>query len=288
MKMKIVTLLLAGSMAFMACSSTTGTDAAQSENPMEKKTEQQAAQTAEPREDVLVDIETTAGPITVRLYGDTPAHQDNFLKLVNENFYNGTLFHRVIKDFMIQAGDPESKTAKKGQQLGSGDPGYTLPAELKYPAHFHKRGALAAARTGDQINPQRRSSGSQFYIVTGKKYSEAELDQMLLQPEMQKLIEANRARIQELYSAGDTQGLDALEDTLVEQARKALAANPQLSTIKETYTTVGGAPFLDGQYTVFGEVVSGMETVDAIEKVETDGADRPQEDIKIISVKVHK
>ena len=116
--------------------------------------------------DAIVEIETTEGPIKVLLYGDTPAHQANFLKLAKEGFYDGVLFHRVIKDFMVQTGDPNSKDAAPGAQLGAGDPGYTIEAEILYPKHYHKYGALAAARTGDAVNPERRSSGSQFYIVT--------------------------------------------------------------------------------------------------------------------------
>ena len=126
----------------------------------------------------VVDIRTSLGDIKVRLYDDTPKHRDNFLKLVREGFYDGVLFHRVIKDFMIQTGDPSSRTADSTAMLGAGDPGYTIEAEIAYPRHYHKRGALAAARTGDQVNPERRSSGSQFYIVTGEKAAAARMAQM--------------------------------------------------------------------------------------------------------------
>ena len=125
-----------------------------------------------------VKLETTMGDIVVELYNETPQHRDNFVKLVQEGYYDGVLFHRVIKDFMIQTGDGNSKTAGPDATLGDGDPGYTIPAEFVYPKYFHKRGALAAARTGDQVNPERRSSGSQFYIVTGKIYSSDELKMM--------------------------------------------------------------------------------------------------------------
>ncbi|MDE6491412.1 MAG: peptidylprolyl isomerase, partial [Muribaculaceae bacterium] len=141
---------------------------------------------------VKVEISTTMGDITIMLYGDTPKHRDNFVKLAKEGFYDGTLFHRVINEFMVQAGDPDSKTAKPGQHLGSGDPGYTIEAEIEYPAHFHKRGALAAARTADQVNPERRSSGSQFYIVTGKAYNEQQIGQLenqLSQMQMQGIFQ---------------------------------------------------------------------------------------------------
>lgn len=130
---------------------------------------------------VTVKVETTAGAFTVLLYGDTPRHRDNFMKLVKEGFYNGTLFHRVINQFMIQAGDPDSKNAAPGQRLGSGGPGYTIEAEIDFPRHFHKRYALAAARQGDQVNPEKRSSGSQFYIVTGRKLLPQQLEAMAAQ-----------------------------------------------------------------------------------------------------------
>ncbi|MBO4614670.1 MAG: peptidylprolyl isomerase [Bacteroidales bacterium] len=122
-------------------------------------------------------IETTKGNITVVLYDDTPLHRDNFVKLAESGFYEGLLFHRVIKNFMIQGGDPMSKDAAPNARLGNGDPGYTIPAEIVYPKHFHKKGALAAARTGDNVNPERRSSGSQFYIVQGQPYTDMKLDQ---------------------------------------------------------------------------------------------------------------
>ena len=142
-----------------------------------------AAQTAA-NADAFVEIQTSEGDITVRLFGDTPKHRDNFLKLVKEGYYDNVLFHRVINEFMVQTGDPDSKAAPVGKMLGSGGPGYTLDAEIVYPAHFHKRGALAAARQGDQVNPERRSSGSQFYIVTGKAYNDSTLSQMERQIDM--------------------------------------------------------------------------------------------------------
>ena len=247
------------------------------------------------KEDVIVKISTTKGEITVRLYGDTPRHRDNFVKLAKEGFYEGTLFHRVINEFMVQAGDPDSKGAAKGKMLGSGDPGYTLAAEINYPKHFHKRGALAAARTGDQVNPERRSSGSQFYIVTGKKYGEKEVAQLEQQLGMgqqqtifQRLVGENRAKIQELQSRGDRDGLMKLQEELIAQTEAEAAKNPVKLTEEQrkAYTTVGGTPHLDGQYTVFGEVVSGMEVVAAIEKVATDRNDRPTDDVKIVKVEV--
>ena len=243
--------------------------------------------------DALFDIKTSEGTIRVRLYGDTPAHRDNFAKLAREGYYDGVLFHRVISDFMIQTGDPDSKDAPKGKMLGSGGPDYQIDAEIVYPAHFHKRGALAAARQADQVNPERRSSGSQFYIVTGKVYNDSTLAQFEHQMQMaatktifDKLARDNRDKIMELRRNRDQAGLQALQNQLVEEATAQAAANPVKFTDaqKAAYTTVGGTPHLDGQYTVFGEVVDGMDVVDKIEKVETDRADRPLEDVKVISV----
>ena len=133
-----------------------------------------------------VRIKTSEGNILVRLYDDTPRHRDNFLKLAREGYYDGTLFHRVIKDFMIQGGDPDSRNATAGKMLGTGGPDYTLPAEIAYPQRYHKRGALSAARLGDEVNPERESSGSQFYIVWGKTFKSAELKQMERQMAMQQ------------------------------------------------------------------------------------------------------
>ena len=134
------------------------------------------AQSAESETKVL--IKTSVGDITIKLYNETPLHRDNFIKLVQEHYYDSILFHRVIRDFMVQAGDPDSKTAEKYVQLGAGDPGYKIPAEFVYPKYFHKRGALCAARQADQANPERQSSGSQFYIVTGKRYSKYDLQSL--------------------------------------------------------------------------------------------------------------
>jgi len=247
------------------------------------------------KEDAIVEISTTMGDIRVRLFGDTPRHRDNFVKLAKEGFYNGVLFHRVINEFMVQTGDPDSKDAPKGKMLGSGGPDYTLEAEIVYPKHFHKRGALAAARQGDQVNPDRRSSGSQFYIVTGKAYGEADMARLESQLQMaqqqgifQRLANENMAKIRDMQAKGDRDGLMALQDELIAVTEAEAAKNPAKLTDEQrkAYTTDGGTPHLDGQYTVFGEVISGMDVVDAIQKVETDRNDRPTEDVRIISVEV--
>lgn len=253
-----------------------------------------AKQMANEKETKVV-FETTLGNIVVKLYNETPKHRDNFLKVVNDSVYNGVLFHRVIKDFMIQTGDPSSKTAKAGHQLGSGDLGYTVEAEFVYPQYFHKKGALAAARTGDAVNPERRSSASQFYIVTGKSYSPQQVEMMEQRMGDQKkedifsgLVRERVDSIRNMQAAGDSLGLEELQNELIALTEAEYAKNPLKFTPAqvEAYTTVGGTPHLDGQYTVFGEVVEGMDVVDKIQQAATDPADRPVDDIKIISAKV--
>lgn len=240
-----------------------------------------------------LQIETTAGPIKIRLYDDTPLHRDNFLKLAKEGYYDGVLFHRVIKDFMVQTGDPDSKNAQPGAMLGAGSPDYTIPAEFVYPKHYHKYGALAAARTGDDMNPERRSSGSQFYIVTGKKYFPAQLsrmEEMSVQKQLQayfmNLQRQKMDTIRALRLAKDSVGLDNLRQELIRETEANVKPVTMTEQQVRDYTTIGGTPHLDGQYTVFGEVLEGMDTIDKIQNAETDGHDRPIEDIKIVSVKV--
>lgn len=236
----------------------------------------------------LAKISTPLGDITVRLYDETPLHRDNFLKLASEGYYDGTLFHRVIRDFMIQGGDPDSRGAKPSIALGTGGPDYTLPAEI-LPHLIHKRGALAAARQGDEVNPERRSSGSQFYIVWGQTYKDgqlAQLDRQLAQQAEQQifnsLVQKRRDEIMQLRKARNQEGLMNLQNELVEQT-KAIAKEQGpagLSPLqRETYLTQGGTPHLDGQYTVFGEVVEGLDIVDQIQQANTSRGDRPKEDI---------
>lgn len=244
---------------------------------------------------VKVKISTSMGDIVVALYDDTPLHRDNFVKLVKSGYYDGTLFHRVISDFMIQAGDPDSKNAPKGKMLGMGDPGYTIEAEIVYPRHFHKRGALAAARQGDQTNPERRSSGSQFYIVTGNTYNDqqlAQLENQMLRSRQQevfnRLATEHRDTIMSLRRNRDQAGLQALNDQLMDLMQAEVRNNPPRLSDEQraAYTSVGGTPHLDGQYTVFGEVLQGMDVVDAIQAVATDHNDRPQEDVKILKMQL--
>lgn len=193
--------------------------------------------TIDPPKACLVELETKYGNMLIQLSDATPKHQDNFVKLVEEEFYDSLLFHRVINEFMVQGGDPKSKNAPAGQALGSGGPGYTVEAEF-VDSLIHQKGALAAARTGDAVNPQKRSSGSQFYIVHGKTFTENEL----------RRIESN----------------------------KGIRYTPEQ---KEAYITMGGAPFLDREYTVFGQIIEGLDVIDKIATTATDGRDRPIEDV---------
>lgn len=244
-----------------------------------------------------VKLETSLGDIVVELYNETPQHRDNFVKLVKEGYYDGVLFHRVIKDFMIQTGDGNSKTAGADAMLGDGDPGYTIEAEFVYPKYFHKRGALAAARTADQVNPERRSSGSQFYIVTGKIYSSDELKMMTQrmadmrkQDIFRRLLNENRTRVEELQKTQDMAALQELQNELIQKTEAEAAENPFTLTDEQidAYTSVGGTPHLDGQYTVFGEVIEGMDVVDKIQNTTTGRADRPTVDIKIVKATIVK
>ena len=243
----------------------------------------------------LVKLETTMGNITVALYNETPKHRDNFIKLVKEGVYDSTLFHRVIKQFMIQAGDPDSKNASDTAMLGSGDVGYTIPAEFN-PKFFHKKGVLAAARQGDDVNPEKASSGCQFYIVTGRKFTEPQLlgmENKINEQREEALFDSQaRQHMKEIYKmrkAGDNAGLLELQDTLEAQARELADKEEKFRFTPEqikAYSTVGGAPHLDGSYTVFGEVTEGMEVVENIEIAKTNRADRPVENIRILKASI--
>ena len=234
-----------------------------------------------------VKIQTMLGDIVVRLYDETPVHRDNFIKLVKEGYYDGTLFHRVIKGFMIQGGDPDSKGAPAVKMLGVGGPDYTLEAEIKDNL-FHKRGALAAARQGDEVNPERRSSGSQFYIVWGDVYNEGQLRQFSKQLRMQKVQDAfnalareNHAEIMQLRRDRNRAGLQELQEKLVAEAEKKVGPSGLTDEQIALYSTIGGTPHLDGQYTVFGEVEEGLDVVEMIQGTATGRADRPVDDIEM-------
>lgn len=192
-------------------------------------------------------LETTEGNIRIELSDLTPVHRDNFVRLVNEHFYDSLLFHRVIKDFMIQTGDPKSRHAEPGTSLGEGDVGYTLEPEFRVPQLYHRRGMVAMARESDDVNPGRRSSGSHFYIVWGKTFS--------------------------------TKGLENVQQRLDTLTNNTVKLTPEM---QQTYKRIGGTPHLDGQYTVFGEVIEGLDVVERIMKVYTDDYDRPVDDVRII------
>lgn len=236
----------------------------------------------------IVLIETSMGNIKIRLYDETPQHRDNFLKLVEQHYFDSLLFHRVIKGFMVQGGDPESKNATAEKQLGAGGPGYTVPAEIVYPQLFHKRGALSAARTGDQMNPLKASSGSQFYIVWGDVYPEAQLTQQAMQSYFQSLAMQRMDTIQKMQTANDTAGLNKLQAELIAITEAEFKKNPAkvgfTAEQMKAYTTVGGTPHLDGEYTVFGEVIEGLDVVGKIQAVQTGANDRP---VKDVMMKMH-
>lgn len=279
-------LLFASIVISMAACSKAKSEPANEQTTIDSEMETNANQADSANVRVLV--KTTMGDFTVMLYGDTPAHRDNFVKLANEHYYDSLLFHRVIENFMVQGGDPNSKNAPAGKMLGDGDPNYTLPAEIVFPKHYHKRGALAAARTGDQVNPERRSSGSQFYVVTGQVFSDEQMKQMAIKAAFDQLAEQHMDSIQAMMTRRDQPGLQALQEKLVKQAREMVDAGkgPYSTEMVKTYTTEGGTPHLDGQYSVFGEVIDGMDTIDKIQKAETDRNDRPTQDIRILSMTV--
>ena len=205
----------------------------------------------EPRREVL--LKTDKGDILLALYNETPRHRDNFIRLVKSGYYNGVLFHRVISNFMIQCGDSTTRHATPGTEVGAYSPDYTVPAEIVYPKFFHRRGVLAAARESDDVNPERASSSSQFYIVYGHRFTE--------------------------------DGLDQLQARLDKTTNGKIVLAPET---REIYKTLGGTPHLDGQYTVFGEVLSGKDVVKEIQSVETDAKDRPLEDVRIVEATVVK
>ncbi len=234
----------------------------------------------------VVTITTPYGDMHAILYDETPQHKENFVKLAKEGFYDSLIFHRVIDGFMIQGGDPESRGAAPGIPLGSGGPGYTVPAEFNKNL-YHKKGALSAARQGDQVNPQKASSGSQFYIVDGMKYTEEQLttDMEKLGLAAQRIMETNDSIRQMLIGIYQSEGPQAYGEKLIEMksyfaAETGENMNKTISPDRaEVYTTEGGAPHLDDEYTVFGQVIDGLDIIDKIASQPVDGRDRPIEDI---------
>jgi cyclophilin family peptidyl-prolyl cis-trans isomerase len=239
----------------------------------------------------LLRIETVHGNIDIRLYDETPEHRDNFIKLVNEGFYDDLLFHRVINNFMIQGGDPLSKNAGPDTRLGSGGPGHTIPAEI-HESLFHKKGSLAAARLGDDMNPARESSGSQFYLVQGIVFTHAQLDEfeIKINQENKKTVFARVFKEIELeflnnnlepdYELITQRATDAVENQFKEENSFSFSEEQ-----RQVYTTIGGTPHLDGAYTVFGETIAGLEVIDKIASQRTDRSSRPLTDI-IMKIRV--
>jgi len=238
--------------------------------------------------DHVVTIKTKFGDMVAILYDQTPKHKQNFIKLAKEHYYDSLLFHRVIEGFMIQGGDPKSKNSPKGERLGDGGPSYTIEAEIN-PAFFHEKGALSAARLSDEVNPSKASSGSQFYVVQGKKFTEMELktdprkfsaalQQFFQKPENKIYLDS----IQYFYKSNDREGYDRFLLSLkpvVEQQMGIKVDREIPAPMLQAYTTVGGAPHLDGEYTVFGKVIKGLEVIDKIAAQARDASERPIEDI---------
>lgn len=240
--------------------------------------------------DHVVTIKTRFGDMIAILYDETPQHKQNFLKLAREGYYDSLLFHRVIEGFMIQGGDPDSKNAPQHQRLGEGGPNYTVPAEFN-PKLFHEKGALSAARLGDAMNPQKASSGSQFYIVQGMKHT---ADQLKVDPQkynraLQQFFQkpengAYRDSINMFMQSRDEKGFSDYLKSLRPVVEKQLGISVERDIAPEAleaYTTVGGTPQLDGEYTVFGKVISGLDVIDKIAAAPRDSFDRPLEDIRM-------
>lgn len=246
-------------------------------------------------EETEVLIETSMGNIKVKLYNDTPKHRDNFIQLAKAGVYDNILFHRVVRGFMVQTGDPRLKAAGAPLTVDTAAYNYTLPAEIRYPLHFHKKGALAAARMGDDVNPKKESSGTQFYIVTGKTYTPGalmELYSAIYQSRVDALCEKlSYGHMKEMYMMrrkGETERLQNLKDSLLREAEQEVAAHPPVpfnEVQKQTYATLGGAPHLDGEYTVFGEVVEGIGVAEAIANVRT-SKERPLQEVVVRKVTV--
>jgi len=224
-----------------------------------------------------ITIKTQYGPIICELYNETPKHRDNFLKLIKDSVYSNLLFHRVIDNFVVQGGDPDSKNAIQGQLLGEGGLKYTIPAEFN-PALFHKRGALAAARESDDVNPKKESASTQFYLVVGKKLNQMELKNI----EEKKNLEIFKKSLESIMKQGYLTGKHLSQDSAFSIAKKYQEEHhfKFSKEQKEKYSNIGGVPRLDGNYTVFGEIIQGMEVVDKIAKLPTDSNDRPKQDVR--------
>ncbi|MCD6557400.1 MAG: peptidylprolyl isomerase [Bacteroidales bacterium] len=231
--------------------------------------------------DTLILIETPYGNMKIKLYDQTPKHKANFIKLAKEGYYNDLLFHRVINQFMIQGGDPDSKNAPAGKMLGNGGPGYEIDAEFN-DSLFHKKGVIAAAREGDDVNPLKKSSGSQFYIVQGRIFTDEELDKLEEQSSVGNYIASHSEITKEATNYRITGNNSAFNKLIEAIKKKDNFKITKISDYKRTiYKTIGGTPHLDNNYTVFGELVEGLDVIDKIAAVKTDKNDRPIEDVKM-------
>ena len=248
---------------------------------------------SEEKKETYIEIQTDYGVIDIKLYDETPLHRDNFIKLIEEGFYQNQRLHRIIKDFMIQGGEPfSSRTAILYDNADTTDYDYTIEPEIIYPQYFHKRGVLAAARMGDNVNPKKESSATQFYIVTGTVFTDAELNMMekqrferLKQNILADLNNDNKDLVKEYYRNGEKEKLTELRASFISQAdsiainrKSEIQFSPQQ---REIYKTEGGSPHLDGEYTVFGEVISGQQVIDCIQDVKTNMSDRPEKEVRI-------
>ena len=279
---------------FTLCALSIVLTACPAEKNIDNKDASEIENTEVSTDQVSLLMSTSMGDIELTLYNETPQHRDNFVKLVKEGYYTDLLFHRVMSQFMVQAGDPNSKNAEPNAKLGDGGPGYTVPAEFNSKL-IHKKGALAAARQPDQVNPQKASSGSQFYIVQGQKYSASDREAMMRQTNQSKLQTEIRAYL------SLPENTDKLADVQRLSQAGADSINPYIETLKDTisyvdfkyteeqeaiYSSIGGTPFLDANYTVFGEVTKGLGVIDKISAASVDAANRPTEDVKIISITI--
>lgn len=249
----------------------------------------------------IILIETNYGNMKIKLYNETPLHRDNFIKLIKKHYFDNLLFHRVIKGFMIQGGDPDSRNSPKGKLLGNGGPGYTIPAEFN-PKLFHKKGVIAAAREGDNVNPEKRSSGSQFYIVEGQVFTNDQLNMMekrlnerrqhefLAKYINKKENQALRNKLDSLQRNKQNEKIQILLQKIENKTQAEFNKKYKLTFTPEqrkAYTTIGGTPHLDGSYTVFGEVIDGIDVIDKIAAVKTDKHDRPLKDV-VMKIKIIK
>lgn len=253
-------------------------------------------------EEPIVELQTTEGTLFIKLYKQTPKHRDNFVKLVNEGFFDGQLFYKAMKDFIIEAGDENTKDADNDHDriYGAFDPEYTIPAEIRSPLLFHKKGALSAARQEDNINPTKKSSGTLFGIIIGQLYTSTQLDSLekadynhQLNITLQQVMIANRSLIDKTTQMGDEKRLGELQDSLIRVASKQMQLKKSKllhfsATQRKIYTTIGGVPQMDGDYTVFGEVTKGLDVLDKINKLKVDGTQRPMKDVRILKATIVK